>query len=181
MSRTSSPERLQTTTTVPSFRTSSSGTKAMISTHAHKPSSGSGFYEVNAAKELGLDLESHQYATRLLALTKPADYAAARQDEFDKLVKGVNKVYLNSYTGFSNAGMPHEMAKGYALAAANTEKQVRRQIMETLYPSGANLIGDASMVRDTAGSVANLAGMGGGAPRRRRAAPRKRAAPRRRR
>ena len=93
----------------------------------------------------------------------------------------MNKVYLNSYTGYSNAGMPHEMAKGYALAAANPEKQVRRQIMETLYPSGANLIGDASMVRDTAGSVANLTGMGGQAPSRRRAAPRKRAAPRRRR
>ena len=38
------------------------------------------------------------------------------------------------------------MAKGYALAAANTEKQVRRQIMETLYPTGANVIGNASMV-----------------------------------
>ena len=169
-----------TTTALPSSfgMSSSSGSKGMISAHAYKPPS---HYEVDAAKELGLSLEAHQYATRLLALTKPADYATARQDEFDKLVKGVNKVYLNSYTGFSNAGMPHEMAKGYALAAANTEKQVRRQIMETLYPSGANLIGDASMVRDTAGSVAHLAGMGGGAPRRRRAAPRKRAAPRRRR
>ena len=169
-----------TTTVLPSsFGTSSSGTKGMISTHAYKP--GSGYYEVDAARELGLDLESRQYNIRLMALTKPADYAAARQAEFDKVVAGVKKVYQNSYTGFSNAGMPHEMAKGYALAAANTEKQVRRQIMETLYPSGANLIGDASMVRDTAGSVANLAGMGGGAPRRRRAAPRKRAAPRRRR
>ena len=170
-----------TTTVLPSSfgMSSSSGSKGMISAHAYKPPSA--YYEVNAAKELGLDLESRQYATRLLALTKPADYAAARQDEFDRLVAGVNKVYLNSYTGYSNAGMPHEMAKGYALAAANTEKQVRRQIMETLYPSGANLIGDASMVRDTAGSVANLTGMGGQAPRRRRAAPRKRAAPRRRR
>ena len=159
---------------------SSSGTKGMISTHAYK-ASGSGFHEVDAARELGLDLESRQYNIRLMALTKPADYAAARQAEFDKVVAGVKKVYQNSYTGFSNAGMPHEMAKGYALAAANTEKQVRRQIMETLYPSGANVIGNASLVRDTEGSVANLAGMGGGAPRRRRAAPRKRAAPRRRR
>ena len=177
MSRTSSPERLPTTT----GSSSSFGTKAMITSHAHKASSGSGFYEVDAARELGLDLESRQYNTRLMALTKPADYAAARQAEFDKVVKGVQKVYQNSYTGFSNAGMPHEMAKGYALAAANTEKQVRRQIMETLYPSGANVIGNASLVRDTEGSVARLEGMGGGAPRRRRAAPRKRAAPRRRR
>ena len=101
------------------------------------------------------------------------------------MVAGVKKVYQNSYEGFSNTGMPHEMAKSYALAAANTEKQVRRQIMETLYPSSANVIGNASMVRGTEGSVAHLEGMGGGAPlsapRRRHAAPRKRVAPRRRR
>ena len=159
----------------------SSGASGYVTSHAYKASSGSGYYEVDAARELGLDLESRQYNTRLMTLTKPADYAAARQAEFDKVVAGVKKVYQNSYTGFSNAGMPHEMAKGYALAAANTEKQVRRQIMETLYPSGANVIGNASLVRDTEGSVARLEGMGGGAPRRRRAAPRKRAAPRRRR
>ena len=59
-----------TTTTIPSsFGTSSSGTKGMISAHAYKPSSGSGFYEVDAARELGLDLENRQYAIRLQALT----------------------------------------------------------------------------------------------------------------
>ena len=149
----------------------------MLTTHAFTPSSGG--YEVDAARELGLDLEARQYNTRLMALTKPVDYAAARQEEFDKMVKNVKKVYKNSYTSFSNAGMPHEMAKGYALAVANTEKQVCRQIMETLCSSGANVI-----VRRTEGSVARLEGMGGGAPlsapRRRRAAPRERAAPRRR-
>ena len=119
--------------------------------------------------------------TRLLALTKPAEYATARAADFDKLTDAVEKAYKSSYSGFTDVGMPYEMAKGYALAAANTEKQVRRQIMETLYPSGANVIGTASLVRDTEGSVARLEGMGGGAPRRRRAAPRKRAAPRRRR
>ena len=180
MSDDESAGKATTTVLPPSFGTSSSGTKGMISAHAYKASSGSGFYEVDAARELGLDLESRQYNTRLMALTKPADYAAARQAEFDKVVAGVKKVYQNSYTGFSNAGMPHEMAKGYALAAANTEKQVRRQIMETLFPSGANLIGDAAMVRSMTGSIANLAGTGGQATRRRRA-PRKRAAPRRRR
>ena len=164
---------------------SSSTTSGYVSSHAYKPSSGSGFYEVDVARELWLDLENRQYAIRLQALTSPKEYAQSRQEEFDKVVAGVKKAYHNSYTGFSNAGMPHEMAKGYALAAADTEKQVRRQIMETLYPSGANIIGNASMVRGTEGSVARLEGMGGGvpmsAPRRRRAAPRKRAAPTRRR
>ena len=133
-----------TTTSPSSFGMSTSGMSGYVSAHKYKASSGSGFYEVDAARELGLDLESRQYNTRLLALTKPADYAAARQAEFDKVVEGVKKVYDRSYAGFSNAGMPHEMAKGYAVAAANTEKQVCRQIMETLYPSGANVIGNAS-------------------------------------
>ena len=172
----------KSTTTIPSsFGTSSSGTSGMVHKYKVSSGSGSGFYEVDAARELGLDLENRQYAIRLQALTSPKEYAQARQEEFDKVVAGVKKVYHNSYTGFSNAGMPHEMAKNYALAAANAEKQVRHQVLETLYPSGANLIGDAAMVRSMTGSVANLTGTGGQAPRRRRAAPRKRAAPRRRR
>ena len=57
-----------------------------------------------------------------MALTKPVDYAAARQAEFDKVVAGVQTVYQNSYQGFSNAGMPHEMAKGYALARSKHRK-----------------------------------------------------------
>ena len=79
-----------TTTVLPSsFGTSSSGTKGMISAHAYKPSSGSGYYEVDAARELGLDLENRQYAIRLQALTSPKEYAQARQEEFDKVVSGV--------------------------------------------------------------------------------------------
>ena len=151
----------------------------MVSTHSYASSSGG--YAVNAVRELGLELEQRQYNTRLLALTKPGEYATARQTEFQKMTDAVEKAYKSSYDGFTDAGMPHEMAKSYALAAANTEKQVRRQVLETLYPSGANLIGDAAMVRSMTGSVANLTGTGGQAPRRRRAAPRKRAAPRRRR
>ena len=165
------------TTSLPSG--SGSGFKGMVSTHSYASSSGG--YAVNAVRELGLELEQRQYNTRLLALTKPAEYATARQSEFDKLTSAVEKAYTSSYDGFTDAGMPHEMAKNYALAAANAEKQVRRQVLETLYPSGANLIGDAAMVRSMTGSIANLAGTGGQAPRRRRAAPRKRAAPRRRR
>ena len=95
-----------------------------------------GGYSVNPVRELGLKLEQKQYKTRLLALTKPADCAAARAAEFDKMVHAVDKSYKSSYAGFTDAGIPHEMVKGYALAAAEAEKQVRRQILETLYPSG---------------------------------------------
>jgi len=173
--RSSSPQP-RTTTSLPSG--SGSGTSSYLASHAPRSS---GKYSVDPVRELGLELEQRQYNTRLLALTKPADYAAARQIEFVKLTSAVEQAYKSSYDGFTDAGMPHEMAKNYALAAANAEKQVRRQVLETLFPSGANLIGDAAMVRSMTGSIANLEGTGGQAPRRRRAAPRKRAAPRRRR
>ena len=127
---------------------------------SHKPSTSSSGYSVDPVREVGLEIEQKQYNTRLLALTKPADYAAARAAEFDKLVQAVDKSYKSSYAGFTDAGMPHEMAKGYALAAAETEKQVRRQILETLFPAGANLIGDAAMVRASSTSVAHLSGTG---------------------
>ena len=82
----------------------------MVSTHSYASSSGG--YAVNAVRELGLELEQRQYNTRLLALTKPAEYATARQSEFDKLTSAVEKAYTSSYDGFTDAGMPHEMAKG---------------------------------------------------------------------
>ena len=172
--RSASPPTSRATTSLPS----GSGTSSYLASHAPRSSSG---YSVNPVRELGLELEQRQYNTRLLALTKPAEYATARQSEFVKLTDAVEQAYKSSYDGFTDAGMPHDMAKSYALAAANAEKQVRRQVLETLFPSGANLIGDAAMVRSMTGSIANLEGTGGQAPRRRRAAPRKRAAPRRRR
>ena len=65
-----------------------------------------------------------------MALTNPKNYATARADkivqEIDKIVQAVDKSYKSSYAGFTDAGMPREMVKGYALAAAETEKKVRR-------------------------------------------------------
>ena len=145
----------------------------MVASHAMSAPSG---YNVDPVRELGLELEQKQYNTRLLALTKPDAYAKERQKEFNKMVAAVTKAYSTSYKGFTDAGMPHEMAKSYALASANTAKQVRRQILETLYPSGANIIGNMATVRDSETSVAHLQGLGGGMapPARRRAAPRRR-------
>ena len=56
-----------TTTVLPSsFGTSSSsGMSGYVSSHKYKASSGSGYYEVDAARKLGLDLESRRYNTAL--------------------------------------------------------------------------------------------------------------------
>ena len=141
---------------------------------------------VDPIRELGLDLEQRQYNTRLEALSNPVAYARKRQDAFDEMVVHIKKSYQDAFTGFLEAGMPTDMAKNAALSAANNEKLVRRQVIETQFPTGANFIGDMANIKANGGSVMNFAGgaqtPARRAPARRRAAPRKkRAAPRRRR
>ena len=133
---------------------------------------------IDPIRELGLDLEQQQYNTRLLALTKPEDYAKERQAAFNEMVVKIEDAYNDAYSGFINAGLPSEMAKRYALNAASNEKDVRRQVLETQFPSNANIIGEAQYVRKSPDSHMLGAGHATGI---RRAPARKRATPRRRR
>ena len=136
--------------------------------------------KLDPIRELGLDLELRQYATRLEALTDPKAYATKRETAFTEMIGHVRKSYDDAYKGFLTAGMGTDMAKTFALQAANNEKITRRQVIETQFPTNANMIGDMA---GAAGSVANLAGGQSAAParRRRRAAPKKKRAPARRR
>ena len=141
------------------------------------------FKLVDPIRELGLDLEQKQYKTRLEALSNPVGYARKRQTAFDEMVGHIRTSYQDAFTGFLKAGMPTEAAKSAALTAANNEKMVRRQVIETQFPTGANFIGDMASIKSEGGSVMNFAGSAQAparrAPARRRAAPRKkRAAPR---
>jgi hypothetical protein len=137
------------------------------------------FGKVDPIRELGLDLEQQQYNTRLEALSDPKAYAAKRQGAFDDMVIQIRKSYEDAYRGFIGAGMGTDMAKSFALQAANNEKITRRQVIETQFPTNANMIGEMATIRNTKTSVANFTG-GQAAPRR-RAAPRAKRAPARRR
>jgi hypothetical protein len=138
--------------------------------------------KIDPVRELGLDLEIAQYNTRLEALTDPKAYAAKRETAFTEMIGHVRKSYDDAYRGFLSAGMGTDMAKGFALQAANNERITRRQVIEVRFPTNANLIGDMATIRGAAGSVMNLeGGQGRAAPARRRAASRKKRAPARRR
>ena len=138
--------------------------------------------QIDPVRELGVDLEIAQYNTRLEALTYPKAYAKKRETAFGEMIDHVRKSYDDAYKGFISAGMGTDLAKQFALQAANNEKLTRRQVIEVRFPTNANLIGDMSTIRGTAGSVMNLeGGQGRAAPARRRAAPRKKRAPARRR
>ena len=177
------------TTVIPSSSSSSMGDKDGVKGMVEKVKAEekdilSVMKMVDPIRELGLDLEQRQYNTRLEAFSDPRAYAAKRQSAFDEMVVHIRKSYEDAFSGFIEAGMPTEMAKNAALAAAANEKAVRRQVIETQFPTGANFIGDMASIKAGGGSVMNFAGgaqtPARRAPARRRAAPRKkRAAPRR--
>ena len=129
--------------------------------------------KIDPIRELGLDLEMNRYKTRLEALTDPKAYATKRETAFDEMIVQVRKSYDDAYKGFITAGMSTDMAKGFALQAANNEKLTRRQVIETRFPTNANMIGEMADIKAATGSVVNFAG-GQAAARRAPAARRRR-------
>ena len=133
-------------------------------------------FGVSASQTLGITFAQNQYDQRVKALTDPGTYAAERKRAYGKLAKAVDKSYADALEKYVATGMATEVAKSFAMRAADNERQIQQQILEVEYPSGANAI---ELSRSVA--VANSTNYPGGMPaprrapaRRRRAAPRKR-------
>ena len=131
-------------------------------------------FGVSASQQLGITFAQNQYDQRVKALTDPGTYAAERKRAYGKLAKAVDKSYADALEKYVATGMATDVAKSFAMRAADNERQIQQQILEVEYPSGANAI---ELSRSVA--VANSANYPGGMPahapaRRRRAAPRKR-------
>ena len=101
-------------------------------------------------RELGITLEDQQYAARLEALTKPADYYAKRKALTDQMSAEVQLAFQKSFAEYANSGLPNEVARQYAMQAARTAMTTKMQLIELRFPSGANAIGSAAMGRDNA-------------------------------
>ena len=133
-------------------------------------------FGVSASQQLGIVFAQNQYAKRVQALTDPGEYARERKAAYGNLVKAVDDTYTEALAKYTGTGMSVDVAKSFAMRAADNERQIQQQILEVEYPSGANAI---ELSRSVA--VANSANYPGGMPaprrapaRRRRAAPRKR-------
>ena len=96
-------------------------------------------------RELGIELQQKQYETRLLALTKPGDYATARKAMVDQMTEEIGLVYQQAFAEYSASGLPFEVAKQYALKSAAAKRDEKMQLIELNFPSGANAIGSASL------------------------------------
>ena len=116
-------------------------------------------FGVSASQQLGITFAQNQYDQRVKALTDPGSYAADRKRAYGKLVKAVDETYTEALAKYTGTGMSVDVAKSFAMRAADNERQIQQQILEVEYPSGANAI---ELSRSVA--VANSTNYPGGMP-----------------
>jgi hypothetical protein len=104
--------------------------------------------KIDVSRELGLELEETMYANRLLALTNPGKYHEEREKNFQNLKKAAVDTYNQTLTSLLATGLPTENAQAMALRAAANARDAQRQVLDFQFPANANIIGDASMVRN---------------------------------
>ena len=98
-------------------------------------------------RELGLTLSQTQYANRLQALTDPAAYSTARTKLLDQVTAEVELAYQKAFARYSNAGLPSEKCRAKAIAAARDVRDREMEIVELLFPAGANAVRAKSLVK----------------------------------
>jgi len=128
---------------------------------------------IPASQQLGLQFQQDQYNRRLEALIDPGPYAGKRATAFNSMTASVDAVFTQAMEKYLKTKMPPDMARKFAMQAADNERQIQQQILEATFPSGANVIG---MERQVA--TANIRNYPGGvsaqrAPARRKPARRK--------
>ena len=142
---------------------------------------GAYFSMSDVKRELGIVQADQQYANRLMALTDPAKYYAARKAAFDGMTDEIELAYQKAFAEYAEAGLSNEDAKAQALKSAAAIRDQKMKIIELNVPSGANAVGASSLARKV-GTDKFSGSLGGKAPPRRRAPAargRKRQTPRR--
>ena len=129
---------------------------------------------IPASQQLGLQFQQDQYNKRLEALTSPGPYAAKRATAFNDMTTTVDSVFTQAMEKYLATRMPPDMARKFAMQAADNERQIQQQILEATFPSGANVIG---MERQVA--TANIRNYPGGVGRASRKPARRKPAKRR--
>ena len=103
--------------------------------------------DIDVSRELGLELEETMYANRLLALTNPGKYHEERETRFKDLKTAAEQNYKAVLDQYLEVGLPTAQAQALALQAAAQTRDSMRQIIDLQFPASANIVGDASLVR----------------------------------
>ncbi len=96
-------------------------------------------FDIN--KSLGLTHEKLQYDQRLKALTKPTEYAEAREGVWNDMVGKVTTYFNDTVTNLNAAGFDWEESRDKAKDLARQFAAIERQKLELQYPTAANVIG----------------------------------------
>ena len=113
---------------------------------------------IDPLRDFGLELEKKQFAAPHQAVTDPAAYKTARDAQFTSMETEIKRAYDDALTKFYAAGLPKSMAEQYALAAAANERNIQKQLLETMFPSGANAVFAQSLSHRNAGNFAGSLG-----------------------
>jgi hypothetical protein len=127
-------------------------------------------FQINILDELGLNRQQKVFQSRTMALTKPADYASARDKRFAAMAHAVEDVYDSTMKGLERSGLPRHQVQQLAVQASASAYATQNAIFETDFPSGSTELNVQTAAKDAFPGM--VSAPSARAPRR---APRKRA------
>ena len=146
---------------------SKSGLAAAL--HSVSSPSNAGF-QINILDELGLNRQQKVFESRTMALTKPIDYAGARDRRFVAMADAVEAVYDSTMKGLEKSGLPRHQVQQLAVQASASAYATQNAIFETDFPSGSTELNVQTFAKSAFPGMVSAPA----APRAPRRAPRKR-------
>ena len=134
------------------------------------PSSAAGNV-INILDELGLNRQQKVFESRTMALTRPTDYANARDIRFGEMTKAVQGVYDSTMKGLEKSGLPRLQVQQLAVQASASAYATQNAIFETDFPSGSTELNVQTVAKDAFPGMVSAPA----APRAPRRAPRRKA------
>lgn len=122
-----------------------SGLAIMTQTFATPTATGN--MDIDIVRELGLTQEKLIFDQRTKALTKPGVYTDERNVQFAKMTAAVRKSYESTLKDLQMSGISALKAQQLAFNASAMTREVQKEILETMFPSGSDAVAQQSSVK----------------------------------
>jgi GDP-D-mannose dehydratase len=103
--------------------------------------------EVDVWRDVGGVAEEEKQGIRLLAHTKPIEYASLKTNAMKKVREATESSYKSAFEQYVAAGYPIEEAKKHALSTAKQTKSLQKKAMELLYNDESDIISAKRLVK----------------------------------
>lgn len=104
--------------------------------------------EVDVWRDVGGVAEEEKQGIRLLAHTKPIEYANLKTKAMTKVREATESSYKSAFEQYVAAGYPIEEAKKHALSAAKQTKDLQKKAMQLLYNDESDIISAKKLVKE---------------------------------